>query len=258
MRLGCCAPIAQIGAVQDAGFDYIEGRVVGDLKPLEERSEFEKTLLAASGASIKAEVFNIFLPRDLKVTGDDVNMDRLMRYVESAMYRAAEIGAEIIVFGSGGSRSVPEGFPRERALEQLREFLRAAAPVAERHGIKIALEPLRREECNIINTVAEADELSKSVGCDAVGALADLYHMAANGEPMDAVIKAGSNLIHVHTAEPVSRSAPQRGTVLHAEFFRALKAAGYDSRISLECRWNDFASEAPAAVRFLKEEWEKA
>ena len=52
------------------------------------------------------------------------------------------------MFGSGGARRVPEGFPKEDAFEQFVEFGKRIAPEARAHGLTIAIEPLCRDETN--------------------------------------------------------------------------------------------------------------
>ena len=90
------------------------------------------------------------------MTGPDVDKARLDSYLAAATERAAELDGEIIVFGSGGARHVPEGFSRTRAHDQILEFLEAAANYAGEHGLVIAIEHLNRSETNVITSIAEA------------------------------------------------------------------------------------------------------
>jgi sugar phosphate isomerase/epimerase len=74
--------------------------------------------------------------------------------------------------------------------------------------------------------------------------------MEKDGEPIDAIVKDGDVLGHVHTAD-TDRYAPGTGVYDHAAMFRALKAAGYDGRVSIECGWKDFAAEIGPALAHL-------
>ena len=49
-----------------------------------------------------------------------------------AWARLARLGTQIVVFGSGGARRVPEGFSKEEAFKQLVEFGKRIAPEARR------------------------------------------------------------------------------------------------------------------------------
>ena len=64
----------------------------------------------------------------------------------------------------------------------------------------------------------------------------------------------GDYIHHVHVAD-TERKAPGTGEFDFDGFFGALKEAGYDGRISIECRWDDFDTEAPKALEFLKAKW---
>lgn len=251
MRFGCCAGLDKLQTVQDAGYDYIE-LTVATVKPEQPDLEFDEVRERLLDAEIIPEAWNCLLPGDLKVTGPEVDKYRLERYIRTAFWRIEELGGEIVVFGSGGARKVPEDFPAEAAREQILDFLATAGQVAGIHGITIAVEPLNRKETNIINSVSEAVQIVKDVGHPFVKALADLYHIDEEQEPISHVIEAGDDLAHTHTAD-TGRLCPGSGSYPHAEFFQALKGIGYDERMSVECTFKDFESECRKALDFLRE-----
>ena len=90
-------------------------------------------------------------------------------------------------------------------------------------------------------------------GPESVRLLADFYHMARDGEPADEIAKHGGLLAHCHVAEAEKRTPPGVAGDDFGPYLRALKAAGYDGALSIECRWSDFETEAPAAVRYLRD-----
>ncbi len=69
--------------------------------------------------------------------------------------KAREMGTQILVFGSGPAKNIPEGFPFQKGYEQIVNLLREISRPARECGITIVIEPLRKEECNIINTFEE-------------------------------------------------------------------------------------------------------
>jgi len=257
-RFGVCTSPEHASAASEAGFDFIECAVGNSLNAQGGSRRFKKSEELVTSSGLASEAFNCFLPPDLKVTGPEVNMQALEQYVAIAFNRARALGGEIVVFGSGGARSVPEGFPVESAREQLVRFLEMAAPPAEANGITIAIEPLASRECNIINSVAEAAELAGQVDHAAVKVLADIYHMAADNEPFEAIEAAGELLVHVHVSDPETRKAPLAGNENVLAFFRTLHAAKYSGRLSLECAWGDFESEAAMSLEALKGVWHAA
>jgi len=42
------------------------------------------------------------------------------------------------------------------------------------------------------------------------------------------------------------------------DYFRVVKASGYDGRISIEGSWEDLARQAPEALAVLRRAWEAA
>ena len=252
MRFGICTGIDNVNRLADVGYDYIELGMGSALMPEADETEFEKIRKRIANAPIKPEAYAGFIPRDIRVVGDSVDFTRLSRYVENACRRAKQIGGEVIVYGSSGSRNVEEGFSEERALAQIAEFLDMSADHAEAHGIIIAIEPICMKEGNILRTVADGLAMAKRVNRNGIKVLADLYHIWQEDEPMQNIVDAASYLAHVHIAEPVKRSYPGNDDFDFSEFFTALKKAGYKGRVSCECKFDNFETDIETALKTMK------
>jgi len=258
MKLGVCAQISEHEAAQKAGFDYIEP-AVEDLVPSRPEAEFVNVQKIVAAAGIKPEAFNCFIPGELKITGPDADLHALKEHVTIVCNRAQRVGADVIVFGSGGSRAVPEGFAVDEAMEQVAVFLDAIAPIAADSGITIAVEPLRKAECNIINLVKEGYEVARNASHPAIRGLADLYHVGQENEPYENIIDGGELLAHVHIAHPGHRKCPLPDDGFdYKPFFRALKQADYNDRISVESSWDNLAEQGPVVADYLRAEWGQA
>ena len=83
MRFGCCTGISGIGGVEAAGYDYVELPVVA-LVGEKPDSEFAPIGDAIASHSIKPEAWNILLPGDMKVTGPEVDIYRVNRYLHTS------------------------------------------------------------------------------------------------------------------------------------------------------------------------------
>lgn len=250
MRFGCCAGLDKASVIQEAGYDYIE-LPVATVKPESPDAEFEPVRDQLGDLDIVAEAWNCLLPGDLKVTGPEVDKYRAERYLRTAFERIEELGGEVVVFGSGGARKVPDGFPMDEARDQIVEFVTLTGKIAGAHGIVIAIEPLNVKESNIINSVAEGMEIVRAADHPFVKVLADLYHIDEEKEPLQDVIEAGSDLVHTHTAD-TGRLYPGSGSYPHRDFFEALRTIGYNDRMSVECKFNDFNAECRKALEFLR------
>lgn len=110
MKFGCCTGVENISILEEAGYDYVELPVVS-LNPEGSEREFQKLKEKILSHEIKPEVFNRFLPLDLKIVGQDANPSRIAHYVDIALRRTKELGGKIVVFGSGDSRKIPDDFP---------------------------------------------------------------------------------------------------------------------------------------------------
>jgi sugar phosphate isomerase/epimerase len=137
-----------------------------------------------------------------------------------------------------------------------RDGRRYEVPAATRSVISrsIAIEPLNRKETNVVNGVAEGIAVAERVALPSVRVLSDLYHVAEEDEPLADTAAAGAMLAHTHIAEPGSRHVPRPGAheETYAAFLGALRQAGYDGRLSLECR--EMTPEtAAAAIAMLRE-----
>ena len=240
------------------GLAFVEPTVASLLRAGEGEEAFGAALAKARTAPVPPEAANCFFPGDLKNTGPDVDAAALDAWVQTSCRRAAVAGVKTLVFGSGGSRSVPEGFDRDRAGEQLLENLRRYGPLAAGHDVTIALEPLNAHDCNFVNSVDEAAELVRAAGHPNIRLLVDTYHMAVDGDPVDAIRRAAGLIAHVHCAEGDGRGP--LGTVGENQrpYFRAMKDAGYDGPVSLECTWRDMGSQIAPAVAELRRQWETA
>ncbi len=242
---------ATLKTLSEAGCDFFEFGV-GMLCPESPKSLFESFKDMLSDYSLRADCFNSFIPADLKVTGPNVDKVRLDNYLANATERAAELGGEIIVFGSGGARQVPEGFSHKRAHDQILEFLDAAANYAREHGLVIAIEPLNRSETNVITSIAEAVQFADELMQPEVKVLVDFYHQMLEGEAFDEIVRAGERIVHVHVAD-TDRLYPGSGEYDYQRFAKSLADAGYNKRVSVECNFRDFDKEVPQSIQFLRE-----
>ena len=77
MKFGVCAPLEKIDRLAEVGYDYIELGVQSALIPEKDEAEFQPIQAEALGSSIKAEAYAGFLPGDLRVVGDEIDLQRL-------------------------------------------------------------------------------------------------------------------------------------------------------------------------------------
>jgi sugar phosphate isomerase/epimerase len=251
IAIGMCLALERVPALAP-GYDYLELAVSTALSPLEDDAAFEPRGAALQALRPRVRAFNVFSPRELRLTGDAVDWRLVETYVERALRRAGDLGGDVVVVGSGASRSVPEGFSRAIAWGQLVRFFNLCADHAARNGLTVAIEPLNKAESNILNTYPEAVRLARDVARDEVRVLADIYHFMQDGESLDDILEGPEWLAHVHLAD-TGRLWPGSGSYPLDRLFAILREVGYAGKASIECSWgDDFADESARALRFLR------
>lgn len=252
MHFGVCGDPRVASVAARESYDFAEWTVAELLKPREPESEFRAALNEVRGAEIPYPVLNQFIPGDLKITGPDVGFTELREYVTVACKRAEQAQVEVIVFGSGGARQVPEGFDAQLAHEQLVTFCSMAAPIAGDHGVTIVVEPLCVAACNVLNTVSECAALVREVSHPSFRLLVDAYHLMKDGDSYDDIVAHAELLSHAHIATPANRLTPGAEPCDFAQFFAALATGGYDQRISIESRIADPEKELRKALLLMR------
>jgi hydroxypyruvate isomerase len=110
-----------------------------------------------------------------------------------------------------------------------------AATVAGGIGAQLVLEPLSGAERYPLLTAADAIEVIDKLGRENVTLLADLYHLAANGDDLDTVIADHTPRIgHVQIADVPGRGQPGSGSLDIEGHLEKLQAAGYDGHVGIE------------------------
>jgi len=250
--IGYCVGLKGLETAKAVGFDYVELDTT-EIAALSD-ADFEVALEQAKKVGIPTPNANLFLPATFRLTGPDAaSPEEQLAYVKKAFARLNRLGVRILCFGSGGARRVPDGFSKEEALAQLVAFGKRIAPEARANGITIVIEPLRRQETNIINTTAEGLALVKAVGDPNFELLIDFFHLASEKEDPAIILEARDHIRHLHMANPQGRVFPQQWEEYdYAPFFANLRKIGYAGGISIEGSSKDVPGEAPRAIALLR------
>jgi len=252
VQIGVCAPPRDLEKAESYGFDYLEPPAAA-LAAMS-AADFQAFKARVFASRLRCTSFNSFV-RKLRVVGEDVNADEVQSYLDLCLPRCRKLGGEIVVWGSAGSRNVPPGFPRERAWEQIKTFLRLAGAAARPHSLVIAIEPLRHQESNIINTAAEALQLVHEVHHPNVRMIVDYYHLREENEDPEIIWKARREIVHFHFANPQGRRWPRSPSEDpdYARFFQIVKRMRFRGGISIEGD-GSFEQDARASLAFFHRE----
>jgi len=253
--------IPEIGIVQNLendslvrayGYRHLVESVARLISPRNVTDEqFQENTKKIKSLSHPLYACNIFIPGELKVVGPDVNENAVLTYAEEVFKRCKSAGINMIIWGSGGSRRLPEGFDKEKAKEQFISIARKVSDLGSRYNMRFALENLNSTETNFITRAEEALEIVKKVDRKNFGLCIDIYHMLKEGESASIIEKASSNLVYCEIAEKENRTPPGVRGDDFRPYLSALKKIGYKGKIVIECRWDDVAKQGLSAYQYL-------
>jgi hydroxypyruvate isomerase len=131
-----------------------------------------------------------------------------------------------------------EGVDPAEQDEVGRAGLAAAAKAADAIGATVLVEPVSGPKPYPLRTAADAVSVIDAVrgeGATNVGMLADLFHLANNGDDVEAAIAAYADRIaHVQIADLPGRGEPGSGDLDLDTYLDQLESAGYTGWIALE------------------------
>lgn len=262
MNFGCCVNMIaddpyhigyhHLAAVKELGFDYVE-LPIAEITLVNEKV-FQKILEELDVLKLPCSACNNFFPPDFRLTGPDVDMRAIDTYLDKLLPRASALRPAVIVFGSGKAKWIPDGFDKEKAWIQIVELLRHISDRLAGHDIRVAIEPLRKMECNIINSYVEGCSLVRDVDRENIRMLVDFYHLSEEREPLSHILENRKSwLIHAHTANPMGRIYPKENDEINqAPFIHVLRELGYEYTVSCEAYAKRFKEDARSALIYLR------
>lgn len=250
MRLGCCIDSSFLPDILPSGYDFAELQCKTTM-PESSADVWRENRDKLLGYGVPIEAFNVLLPRDMAVVGPNVEIEPMQAYLERVFERMADLGGKHVSFGSGGARTVPDGFDWDRADEQLKSFISMLGQFGEKNGITVNIEFLNRKETNTIVTLESAADYAARVNHPSIKILADFYHLDEEQAPVETMEKVAEWIGYVHVAD-TGRFYPGSGQYPYDDFFRTLRKIGYDGPVSVECRFGDTREEMKLAAAFLR------
>ena len=122
----------------------------------------------------------------------------------------------------------------ELAIENIALAAKAAAGI----GATVLIEPVSGPKPYPLRTAGDAVAVvqrARAAGAANVGFLCDLYHLASNGDDLDAAIAAHAGVTaHVQIADAPGRGEPGSGELDLDRYLSALEDHGYRGWVSLE------------------------
>ncbi len=175
-------------------------------------------------------------PKGLHFTTQDVTVRRkTVAYLDELIDFCGDLGGSYMIFGSPKQRNT-KGITVDEAKKHFVEGLASVADHAQRRDVKILIEPLGKRTTDVVNTMAEAIELTQRIDHPAIQGMFDFNNTPHETEPFDVLLrKHYERIYHVHVQEQGGKHLGT-GTAVneYVKAFQALKDLRYDKWISLE------------------------
>ena len=251
--IGICAQLSDLPDAQALGYDYVETPL--DALAALSDSYFDEFAAWCAGTGLKVLAVNRLLPEGLPIVGPEVHAPELHAYLKRAFERCKRLNVRVANLDAAAQRAVPEGCDYPLAWRQLGNFLRLIQPHARENGLTVAVEPLRKTDCNLLNLVSEATLMAGLLQLPNVGVSANTGAMAMAAEPLSALTQTGAALYHIHLEHPLTRRMPREGDGEdYFKLMRLLRRDGYTGGVSVAfARAADFVSDARAALLCLRQ-----
>ena len=251
--IGICTDFVNLPEAHALGYDFMEVPL-NELAALSD-DHFEEFVAYCEGSGIRVTAVNRLLPEGLDVVGPDVRAAALHDYLKRAFERCKRLKVRVAALDAALARTVPGGFDYPMAWRQLGNFLRLCQGHARENGLVVAVEPLRKSECNLLNLVSEATLLTGLLQLGSVGVAANTGAMALAAEPLTSLQQAGSGLCHVHVEHPLTRRMPREADGEdYWKLMRLLKKNRYLGGVSVTGQnTGDFTADARAALLCLRQ-----
>ena len=251
MKLGICTgfqkegeklTIPHLAFLKSCGFEYVELPLNGVAALTE--GEFLSLLACLKEGEMPCLACNCLMDPAVKMVGPAYSRERFLLYARGAVARARRLGAEKLVLGSGGSRNIPAGYPREKAREEFAQCVEALIELCQEAGITLILEHLNLGESNLITSFQESGELAREKASPAFRTILDCYHFALGREPLSLISQYREEIGHIHFARLLGRTYPQPADFPELEpILTAIRESGYDGTFSMECSFPQMEEE---------------
>ena len=211
-----------------------------------------RRVVEASGLVVTGLHWLLVKPDGLSLTDPDASVrGRTIEVMLRLTALCAELGGAVLVHGSPKQRQIAPGETPATALARLRDGLAQAASAAGKAGVIYCIEPLSRRETSLVNTIAEAADLVRSIdhphlrtmiACSAAG------QTEAESIPslIDRWLPTGL-IAHLQVNDP-NRRGPGQGEMKFAPILAGLKRHGYAGTIAVEPF--DYSPDGPGVAAF--------
>lgn len=167
-------------------------------------------------------------------TPDDAVRKATSTYLIELANACADLGGNVLVFGSPQQRNLIEGTTRAEAYARAADVFRACMPAFADRGVTLCMEPLTTKETNFVTSCGDALELIEQVNHPQFRLHQDVKAMLSETTPIPELIKEFAPWTgHFHVNDS-NLLGPGMGPTDFTPIFRALLDVQYSGWVSVE------------------------
>lgn len=212
-----------VRSVASLGYDAVELWGWGDIDP-----ESAKATLEETGVELLSMCVTEF-----RLT-DPSYRNAFYNGVEKTCEFASKLGVKRLITQVGADTGADRAFQHRSIVDGLS----AVAPVLEKYGITLMIEPLNTlfdHKGYYLTSSVEAFDIVREVGSPFVKVIYDIYHQQiTEGNIIPTVTSNLEYIAHLHAAGHPGRHEPWLGESDYRVIIDAIDKAGYDGAIGLE------------------------
>lgn len=145
---------------------------------------------------------------------------------------ASHFGAIVIIGLIRGT--IKPRVTADQAMAWFIDAMKEVGTVARSKGVRLAVEPINRNETKLINTVSDGLQLIHSIQMGNIGLLLDTYHMnLEENDLLESIRGCNRHIIHFHVADS-NRMYPGAGELDFGKILSTLHSIGYKDWVSGE------------------------
>ena len=197
-----------------------------------------RRVVEASGLVVTGLHFLLIKPDGLSLADPDATVRaRTVAVMVRLTALCAELGGAVLVHGSPAQRQIAPGETHAVALARVRDGLAQVAEAATKAGVTYCIEPLSRDLTPLVNTIAEAADLVRSINQPGLRTMIDCCAAGlTEADPIPELIDRWfpTGLIaHIQANDP-TRRGPGQGDMKFAPILAALQRNNYAGTIAVE------------------------
>ncbi len=266
MKFGTCNeyfedwPIEQVfDYTAEIGYDGVEiapftlAPSVEDI-PASRRREIRQAA-AQAGVEIIGLHWLLISPEGLYINHvDQAIREQTRDYFKALIRCCGDLGGEVMIIGSPKQRNVQEGWDHQETWNRTREVFEDCIGLAQECGVYLCIEPLSKDQTNLITTAAEAGKMVAQIDHPNFQTMVDVCSGSTEELPVPQLLEdSAPHLYHVHLND-ANKRGPGFGETDFVGVLEKLEELNYQRYVSVEVF--DFAPDprtiAAASLAYLR------